>query len=124
MKLLRFWAQSFLLGVPTIVVGFRTPNGRLTSLQTFETQKIPGQVRRNGNSWNGNVCISVTASFLEFLKQEIKGKDGVWRIKFNKQSKSIEVFQTEVAGTGDILDAGFKAHRERLLAAEMAKKGA
>lgn len=88
----------------------------------METQKIPGQVKRNGNSWNGNVCISVTAGFLELLKREIVGKDGVWRIKWNKQSKSIDLWQMEASGTGNILDAGFKMHREKLLAAEKANR--
>lgn len=122
MKLLKHWAQSFLLGVPTIIVGLRTPDGILTGLRTLETQKLPTQVKKMGNSWNGHVCINMTAAFLDFLKQHIMGKDGVWRVKWNKRERSIETFQVEATGTGEILDSGFKAHRERLLAAEIAQK--
>ena len=58
-KLLKFWAQSFLLGVPKIVVGFRSPDGHLLKLVEHETQKIPSVVKRQGQgTWDGNTCIN------------------------------------------------------------------
>jgi hypothetical protein len=64
-KLLKFWIQSFLLGVPKIVVGFRSPNGILERLEHIETQAIPSLVQRKGHkSWDGNTCINFTAAFL------------------------------------------------------------
>lgn len=64
-KLLRIWAQSFLLGVPKIVVGFRSKEGVLRRLEEIDTQSIPGTVKRNGKrTWDGNICINFTASFL------------------------------------------------------------
>ena len=121
-KLLKFWAQSFLLNVPTIIVGYRNQHGYLTRIQEFETQKLPGIVARGEGTWNGNVCINMTGAFLDFLKQTIQGTEGVWRIKRAKSSRTIEFFKVEETGTGDILSAEFKAHRERLLAAEIAQK--
>ena len=65
-KLLKFWIQSFLLGVPKIVVGFRSRNGILQRLEEMETKNIPGLVKRRGKgTWDGNLCINFTASFLE-----------------------------------------------------------
>lgn len=64
-KLLKFWIQSFLLGVPKIIVGFRSKNGILQSIEELETSKIPALVKKNKASWDGNVCINFTASFLE-----------------------------------------------------------
>lgn len=65
-KLLRMWAQSFLLGVPKIIVGFRSKNGILERLEEFDTQQIPGKVKRVGkNTWDGNLCINFTAAFLD-----------------------------------------------------------
>ena len=64
-KLLKFWIQSFLLGVPKIVVGFRSKDGILQSLEELETNKIPALVKKNKASWDGNVCINFTANFLE-----------------------------------------------------------
>lgn len=65
-KLLKFWAQSFLLGVPKIIVGFRSKQGILRRLEEFETKNIPGIMKQRGSSgWDGNVCINFTASFLD-----------------------------------------------------------
>jgi len=65
-KLLKFWIQSFLLGVPKIIVGFRSKMGILERLEELETSKIPGIVKRSGkNTWNGNLCINFTAAFLD-----------------------------------------------------------
>ena len=65
-KLMKFWIQSFLLGVPKIVVGFRNKNGILQHLEELETKTIPGMVKRQGKgTWDGNLCINFTAAFLE-----------------------------------------------------------
>lgn len=121
-KLLKFWAQSFLIGVPKVIVGYRTQDGHLTRIEELETRKIPGQVLRGQGSWDGNVCINFTAAFLEFLKQTISGQDGVWRIRRKLNSREIEVFKIEDTGTGEILRPTFKAHREKMLASEIVEK--
>ena len=64
-KLLKFWIQSFLLGVPKIIVGFRTKYGQLVRLQEMTTQSIPGFVKRSKASWNGSICINFAAAFLD-----------------------------------------------------------
>ena len=43
-KLLKWWAQSFLVGVPKIVCGFRDDDGNVTSLEHFKTIEIPREV--------------------------------------------------------------------------------
>lgn len=70
-KLLKFWIQSFLLGVPKIIVGFRSKHGVLQRLQELDTRNIPNMVMKNGEgpwkgpTWDGNTCINFTASFLD-----------------------------------------------------------
>ena len=64
-KLLKFWAQSFLLGVPKIIVGFRDQNGILRRLEEVETSSLPVMVKKHGKgTWDGNVCINFAAEFL------------------------------------------------------------
>ncbi|KAK4962260.1 decapping endonuclease targeting mRNA [Elasticomyces elasticus] len=116
-KLLKFWAQSFLLGVPKIVVGFRTPNGLLVNLTELETKNIPMKVRQGLQTWDGNTCINFSAAFLDFLKQHIVG-EGVWRIQRSAKSDVIEVFKIRERGTGEILKAEFKKWKEELLVKE------
>lgn len=110
-KLLKFWAQSFLLGVPKIIVGFRTKEGILTRLEELETQQIPEKVRRgNQQLWDGNVCINFAAGFLEWLKKIIV-EEGVWRIQKEERSSILKVFKVEDSGHGDILSENFTRWR-------------
>lgn len=116
-KLLKFWLQSFLLGVPKIVVGMRSKQGILQHLEELETQKLPGMVKRRGKAtWDGNVCINFTSSFLEWIKANITG-EGVWLVRRRKRSAGIEIVRMEETGTGEILSASFlewrlgKAHQ-------------
>ena len=50
-KLLKFWAQSFLVGTPTIICGFRDDDGYVKSVQTFKTLDIPRMVRGKNGMW-------------------------------------------------------------------------
>ena len=121
-KLCKFWAQSYLLGVPTIIVGFRDDQGYLTKIQELDTQRIPGQVARAEGTWDGSLCVNLTDAFLKLLKQTIGSRDGVWRIKRGKNSKIISIVQVESTGTGSIISTAFKQHREKVLALEIASK--
>ena len=62
---MKFWIQSFLLGVPKIIVGFRSQNGILQRLVELKTTEIPGMVKRTSGLWDGNLCINFTAAFLD-----------------------------------------------------------
>lgn len=123
-KLLKFWAQSFLLGVPKIIVGYRTQQGILNRLEELDTQTIPEKVRLNGKGlWNGQICINFASSFLEcehamseicsgvtHQSPGLKGvitQDGVWRIRKREKMPVLEVFKLEDAGHGDILSPAF-----------------
>lgn len=39
-KLLKWWAQSFLLGVPRVIAGFRTHDGVVIALETISVSEI------------------------------------------------------------------------------------
>lgn len=65
-KLMKFWIQSFLLGVPKIIVGFRTRDGVLASLDEIDTHRIPQTVNSRPNpSWNADMCVNFAGVFLE-----------------------------------------------------------
>jgi len=58
--------QSFLLGVPKIIVGFRTPDGFLKRIEEMDTASIPGTVKRRGKgTWDGNMCINFASGLLD-----------------------------------------------------------
>ncbi|KAI6716320.1 RAI1 protein [Diplocarpon mali] len=113
-KLMKFWIQSFLLGVPKIIVGFRTQDGILKRVEEMETASIPGTVKRRGKgTWDGNMCINFAARLLDFMRSTVI-EDGVWRIRRKERSSTIEVFRIEEAGHGDILSDDFINWRIKL----------
>ncbi|GMM27787.1 decapping nuclease [Martiniozyma asiatica (nom. inval.)] len=46
-KLLQAWAQSFLIGVPKIVYGFRDDDFILRAIEEYETEKVPILLKQN-----------------------------------------------------------------------------
>ena len=57
---MKWWAQSFLVGVPKITCGFRNDDGVVKVLQTFKTSEIPHETQVG-------VCLVVDA---------LKGEEG------------------------------------------------
>ncbi|KAL5526380.1 RAI1 [Sanghuangporus sanghuang] len=71
-KLLKFYFQSFLLGVPDIKVGFRNPAGRIVQMQSFKTVQMPRLVRGKPGAWDPNLCLQWGSQFLAFLQSAIQ----------------------------------------------------
>ncbi|CZT21935.1 related to Protein rai1 [Ramularia collo-cygni] len=111
-KMCRFWAQSFLLGVPSVVVGFRDRNGWLRRMEEFKTLAIPGVVKRGRGTWDGSVCINFTAKFLDFLQNVVTG-DGTWRIERKKGAKEILVWNLNDQRDHVVATERFREHRTR-----------
>ncbi|RYP09029.1 hypothetical protein DL764_001525 [Monosporascus ibericus] len=113
-KLMKFWIQSFLLGVPKIIVGFRSQQGILTKIEEIETAKIPETAAKRGvRSWDANMCINFASAFLDWLRETIND-EGVWRIRRQPRSQTIEVFRVEEVGHGDVLTDEFINWRIKL----------
>ncbi|KAL8276920.1 hypothetical protein RQP46_010648 [Phenoliferia psychrophenolica] len=70
-KLLKHYVQSFLLGVPRVIVGFRTRQGQLTALQPFKTLEIPRLVRGKPHAWDPLACLASARTLLSFLFTQI-----------------------------------------------------
>ncbi|GAA5926765.1 uncharacterized protein JCM15063_000364 [Sporobolomyces koalae] len=70
-KLLKHYIQSFLLGVPTITVGFRTREGELAALQTFDTLDIPRLISGKAHAWDASACLASARALLCFLHQTL-----------------------------------------------------
>ncbi|KAF4571259.1 decapping endonuclease targeting mRNA [Pleurotus pulmonarius] len=113
-KLIKFYFQSFLLGVPEITVGFRTPSGVLSTVQSFRTIEIPRLVRGKPGAWDPTLCLEWGDRFIRELRDAIdvhsppdKRNDGnlsdlpVWRVSFSPKV-GITVKQLDDAGVMDV----------------------
>ena len=88
-KLLKWWAQSFLAGVPKIVGGFRNDNGIVKELKSFNTLEIPSKVAGKRNMWSGNVCLSFCNQFLGWVKSVVKDENVVYMLHWQEPFKHI-----------------------------------
>ncbi|KAF9958286.1 decapping endonuclease targeting mRNA [Modicella reniformis] len=92
-KLLKFWAQSFLPGIPTIIVGFRDDNGNVLSVETFNTMEIPRLVRGKEGTWDTTICINFLDGVFNFLRKiiVIDDPEATYTIRWDAPFKAIEV---------------------------------
>eukprot|EP00468_Gymnochlora_sp_CCMP2014_P008539 CAMPEP_0167748158 /NCGR_PEP_ID=MMETSP0110_2-20121227/4686_1 /TAXON_ID=629695 /ORGANISM="Gymnochlora sp., Strain CCMP2014" /LENGTH=326 /DNA_ID=CAMNT_0007633149 /DNA_START=151 /DNA_END=1131 /DNA_ORIENTATION=- len=79
-KLLKFWIQSFLVGVPIIKCGYRKGD-HLEKIETIETLRIPSRVREKGY-WSGNVCLNYANRVLNFIRSSVKDPSKIYTISF------------------------------------------
>jgi len=54
--LIKWWAQSYLVGIPKIVCGYRDDNGIVHRLETFNTLGIPNMVQVGTFNINLEYC--------------------------------------------------------------------
>ncbi len=59
---------------------------QVTTVQSFDTTKIPRLVRGKAGSWDPSICLNWGEEILTFLKKILGGSDAdkasVWRVKF------------------------------------------
>ncbi|XP_062585389.1 decapping and exoribonuclease protein-like [Saccostrea cucullata] len=68
-KLIKWWAQSFLVGIPTIVCGYRDDDGVVHSLEKMKTLKIPQQAKNERDGWDPVICFNFLDKFLSHVKK-------------------------------------------------------
>ena len=77
-KLFKFWVQSYLVGVPRIVVGFRDED-ELRKLQSFDTLELPGLAAAGAQgrpSWRPQACLGFADAVLTWLRAALDAADG------------------------------------------------
>lgn len=70
-KLLKWWAQSFLPGVPRVVAGFKDHDGVVVSVETFPVSKMSQLIKNEENCWKPTVCMNFCCDFLSFVKRVV-----------------------------------------------------
>jgi len=86
-KLLKWWAQSFALGVRRIMVGFRDDHGRVVKTQMLETLKLPGYVVKHANSWTPKDALRCASAVLTKLKELLADEPSGTRVRVEYEPK-------------------------------------
>ncbi|XVF52461.1 hypothetical protein PTKIN_Ptkin05aG0019900 [Pterospermum kingtungense] len=92
-KLLKFWIQSFLAGVPYIVIGFRDDSGRLVRTERLRTKDITHRVKMK-NYWQGGVCLAFADEVLCWLYGTVKENED-YILQFAPPFNRLELLQAQ-----------------------------
>ncbi|KAJ2946376.1 hypothetical protein O0L34_g12415 [Tuta absoluta] len=65
-KAKKWWCQSFLAGIDTILCGFRNDDGIVEELRTYNVNELPKMSKR---FWNPNVCFNFLDTFFTYVKR-------------------------------------------------------
>ncbi|BFZ18016.1 hypothetical protein BsWGS_21055 [Bradybaena similaris] len=75
-KLISWWAQSVVVGIPRVVCGFRDDNGVVQTLENYSIHEIPRIVKSCiRNPWKPTVCFNFLEACLQFVKDNITTDD-------------------------------------------------
>ncbi|KAF0299349.1 Decapping and exoribonuclease protein [Amphibalanus amphitrite] len=111
-KMLKWWAQSFLVGIERVVVGFRDDDGTVHRLHAYATKQLPKEQVRNQHQaaaqrtgkelfaqqlprqqdfWSPSVCMNFAAAFLAWAAEQVTGDDprAVWRFEFEPRRRRV-----------------------------------
>ncbi|KAL2233043.1 UNVERIFIED_CONTAM: Decapping nuclease DXO, chloroplastic [Sesamum indicum] len=97
-KLLKFWIQSFLAGVPYIVIGFRDDGGRLVRTERLRTKDITHRVKMK-NYWQGGVCLAFADEVLCWLYGTVKENED-YILQFAPPFTRLELLQAQSCPDG------------------------
>lgn len=93
-KLIKWWAQSFLVGVPTVICGFRDDNGIVHTLKSYPITEMPKLAKRE---WLPNVCMNFLNNFFDFVKSEMSHSEGeVVQFIFDPKSGFVQCAQSKL----------------------------
>lgn len=70
-KMMKWWVQSFLAGVPTILVGYRNQRGWVDKLERIPVESIPRRVRGRVK-WDPQAILAFGDMFFTWIRQMIE----------------------------------------------------
>ena len=87
-KILEWWAQSHLVGIPKIVCGIGDSTGIVSEVKEFNVADLP---ILGSQFWNSNVCMNFLQKFLGFVKTVLDDleEETVVEFDFDRHSKLV-----------------------------------
>ena len=74
-KMIKWWTQSFLAGVPAILIGYRDEKMHIERLEKIRTEEIPRIVRGKVH-WDPNAILAFGEMLLSWLSEQIRCDEG------------------------------------------------
>uniref|UniRef100_A0A131Y6I6 Decapping nuclease n=1 Tax=Ixodes ricinus TaxID=34613 RepID=A0A131Y6I6_IXORI len=101
-KLLKWWAQSFLVGIPRVLCGFRDDDGKVGTIEELSVREMPHRAK---GLWSGAVCMNFCNRMLSFIKKCVTEDDPkvVHLFRFLPSSRDVVCIRLPKPGDFQIL---------------------
>lgn len=113
-KLLKWWAQSFLIGCPKIIVGMRGRRDAVPTLREvveFETAEVPGV--HSCGVWEKETCMRALEQFVGWVREHVTA-EGVWEIEQAEGANGLRLQKVAETGHDGIVSEEFVRWRMEL----------
>lgn len=70
-KILKWWGQSFLVGIEEIICGWRDDDGFVRDVESFKIRQLP----KSAAEWKPNVCANFLAELLTAVSEKVVKDD-------------------------------------------------
>lgn len=90
-KLMKWWSQSYLVGIPRVVAGFRDMDGHVHTLKTYHVNEMPHMAQ---DHWQDNIMLNFLNQFLSFVKKNVQKDDPRTVYKFERQKQGGDIYCT------------------------------
>lgn len=87
-KIVKWWLQSFLIGIKTIICGFRTDQGIVTALDRVCVKDLASHAKQY---WSGATCFKFLSQFLSVVKAKVHSNDAnaVFKFEYDPENQKI-----------------------------------
>ncbi|CAJ0595236.1 unnamed protein product [Cylicocyclus nassatus] len=103
-KSLKWWLQSYLIGIRDIVVGFRDDNGIVTQVDLLHTDDL---YERGG--WSANVCMGVLFRVLSAIRSQLGRNGKACIVRYVQSDNKVTIHRAALADV-DFFTSKFKTH--------------
>lgn len=93
-KALKWWLQSYLIGIEIVVVGLRDDEGHVRDIRQLRVKDIP-KLKAEQIRWKPNVCLNFLGDLLTFIRQRItvSSFSDVYRLEWSPGQSSVKCCQ-------------------------------
>lgn len=88
-KQIKWWCQSFLVGIQDVLVGLRDDKGIVYRIEEQRVSEMPGYAKQFRDHWTPAICMQFLNDFLSKVKNVLKDVDSetdVYRFEYDPKS--------------------------------------
>ncbi|CAJ0595237.1 unnamed protein product [Cylicocyclus nassatus] len=103
-KSLKWWLQSFLLGIRDIIVGYRDDDGFVKKVGFVHTDELCKR-----GEWSGNICINLLSSVLTSVRSLLERDGEACIVRYMQNRSKITIHSAALADV-DFFTHNFRVH--------------